>query len=180
MLLACLLNPMANIWNLFQDWKANSGNPKGRVIMVLFRIAHLVRCGPLWIRLLAFLYGPAYRLGVEWLLGVELPWKTQIGPCLRVDHGMGLVVNDGTRIGVGCFLRHNTTIGNKQLEKRGYSECPVIGDRVDVGANAVIIGPVRVGNDAVIGAGSVVVKDVPPGAVVVGNPARIVRHRLSN
>jgi putative colanic acid biosynthesis acetyltransferase WcaB len=171
---------MAKSWNFFQDWKANFKNPKGRVIMILFRIAYCARCGPSCIRPLAVLYGPAYRLGVEWLLGVELPWKTRIGPGLRVDHGVGLVVNDGTRIGTGCFLRHNTTIGNKQLEGGAYSECPVVGDRVDVGANVVIIGPVRIGNDAVIGAGAVVVKDVPPGAVVVGNPARIVRYRLSN
>ena len=90
---------------------------------------------------------------------------------------MGLVVNDGTRIGDGCFLRHSTTIGNKQLEGGAYSASPVLGNRVDVGANSVIIGPVRVGDDAVIGAGAVIVKDVPPYAVVVGNPARIVRYR---
>jgi putative colanic acid biosynthesis acetyltransferase WcaB len=171
---------MANSCNLFQDWKANAGNPKGRVVMVLFRLAHLARCGPFWIRPLAVLYGPAYRLGVEWLLGVELPWKTQVGAGLRIDHGMGLVVNDGTRIGAGCFLRHNTTIGNKQLQGGAYSTCPVLGDRVDVGANVVIIGPVRVGDDALIGAGAVVVKDVPASAVVVGNPARIVRYRNAN
>ena len=168
---------MAKIWNFFQDWKANWGNPKGRLVMVLFRIAHWARCGPGWARPLAVVYGPVYRLAVEWLLGVELPWKTRVGRGLRIDHGMGLVVNDGTRIGDGCFLRHSTTIGNKQLEGGAYSACPVLGNRVDVGANSVIIGPVRVGDDAVIGAGAVIVKDVPPYAVVVGNPARIVRYR---
>jgi putative colanic acid biosynthesis acetyltransferase WcaB len=53
--------------------------------------------------------------------------------------------------------------------------CPIIGDRVDIGANSVILGPIRIGSDAVIGAGSVVVKDVPAGATVVGNPARVIR-----
>jgi putative colanic acid biosynthesis acetyltransferase WcaB len=168
---------MGKSWNFFQDWKANLGNPKGRIVMVLFRFANWVRCGPVWVRPLAFLYGPVYRLGVEWILGVELPWKTQVGKGLRINHGMGLVVNDGTRIGANCFLRQNTTIGNKQ---RDDTKCPILGDRVDVGANVVIIGPVRVGDDAVIGAGAVVVKDVPAYAVVVGNPARIVRYRNAN
>ena len=57
------------------------------------------------------------------------------------------------------------------------SACPVLGDGVDVGANSVIIGAIKIGDRAVIGAGAVVVKDVPPGAVVAGNPARVIGRR---
>ena len=84
--------------------------------------------------------------------------------------GTALVSHGGAVIGSGCTLRHCTTIGMKSHP----DDVPLIGDRVDIGCNSVIIGRIRVGDGAVIGAGSVVVKDVPAGAVVVGNPARQV------
>ena len=77
----------------------------------------------------------------------------------------------------GCTLRQSTTIGNKTLADGSESGCPVLGDGVDVGANAVILGAIQIGEGAVIGAGSVVVKDVPAGAVMAGNPARVVREK---
>jgi serine acetyltransferase len=85
-----------------------------------------------------------------------------------------LVVNDKTVFGAYCTVRNSTTIGNKRLKDGSYSAAPLFGDRVDIGANAVIIGPVRIGNDVAIGAGAVVLKDVPAGHVAVGNPVRIV------
>ncbi len=161
---------------IFQDWKANHGNPKGRVIMVLFRVAHLLRRAT-WSFVLFLPYFLVYRLIVEWVLGVELPWKTRIGPGLRLDHGQALVVNDGTIIGAGCTVRNSTTIGNKQDGKGGATSAPRIGDRVDVGANSVIIGPVTIGDDVLIGAGSVVIRDVPAWHIAVGNPARCIPRK---
>lgn len=76
-------------------------------------------------------------------------------------------------IGRNFTCRQNTTIGNKSDDKP--NERPTIGDNVTLGANVVIIGNVRIGNNVIIGAGSVVVKDVPDNAVVVGNPARIIK-----
>lgn len=164
---------MATKWNLFQDWRANAGNPKGRLVLLLFRAAHLLRQNPV-IAVLFFWYFVLYRVGVEWLLGIELPWKTRIGPGFRVDHGQALVVNDGTVFGADCTVRNSTTIGNKRLKEGGYSRAPRFGDRVDIGANAIIIGPITIGDDVAIGAGAVVLKDVPANCVAVGNPARII------
>ncbi|MDQ3102070.1 MAG: serine acetyltransferase, partial [Bacteroidota bacterium] len=115
-----------------------------------------------------------YRILVEWILCIELPWKTRIGRGFRIDHGQALVVNDNTIFGKDCTVRNSTTIGNKRSKEGSYTRSPIFGDRVNIGANAVIIGPVNIGDDVVIGAGAVVFKDVPAGCVAVGNPARII------
>lgn len=164
---------MASVFNIFQDWKANASNPKGRLVMLLFRTAHLLRSNI--VSFLLFLpYFILYRLLVEWTWCIELPWKTRIGPGFRIDHGQALVVNDHTIFGAGCTVRNSTTIGNKRLKDGTYSEAPRFGDRVDIGANAVIIGPIHIGDDVAIGAGAVVLKDVPARHVAVGNPARLL------
>lgn len=163
---------------IFQDFGANRGNPKGMLVMMLFRLAHLLRLSP--ITFIIFLpYFLFYRFFVEWVLCIELPWKTRIGPRFRIDHGQALIVNDNTIFGSDCIVRNSTTIGNKRLKDGSYSAAPQFGDRVDIGANAVIIGPIAIGDDVAIGAGAVVVKDVPSGHVAIGNPARILsRVRL--
>ncbi len=162
---------------VFQDWQANPrNNPKGRLVLALFRLAQLVRRLPLPLRILGLPYLVGYRVGVEWILGIELRWKTQIGPHLRLDHGQALVVHDHTVIGANCVLRHSTTIGNKGARSDGLDDSPRIGDNVDIGAHCVIIGGITIGDHVTIGAGSVVIRDIPCGSVVVGNPARVIRR----
>jgi serine acetyltransferase len=104
-------------------------------------------------------------------MGIELDYKSDIGPGLALHHGMKLVVHHQVKIGAGCVLRQFVTIG----EKAPGGPVPVLGERVEVGANAVILGGIHLGDESVIGAGSVVLHDVPPRAVVAGNPARILR-----
>lgn len=116
-----------------------------------------------------------YRIVTEWFFQLELPAATQIGKGLIIDHGFALVVNKHTIIGDYCRLRHCVTIGCKVNDDGTQGPSPRIGDRVEVGAGATIIGGIHIGNDAVIGAGAVVTKDVPEGAIVVGNPARIIK-----
>jgi putative colanic acid biosynthesis acetyltransferase WcaB len=161
---------------LFQDWSENKGSSnKSRLILVLFRSAQIIGNLPLPLRLFSKIYCNFYILIVEWILGVELPWNTQVGANLKLLHGVGLVVNSHTKIGTNCTLRHATTIGNKKLPDGSYSDCPQIGNNVDIGSNVVIIGSICIGDNAVIGAGSVVVKDVPAYTVVAGNPAKVIR-----
>ena len=116
-----------------------------------------------------------YRIIVEWILCVEIPFRTKIGKSLRLYHGQSLVVNNETIIGSNCTLRQSTTIGtNKKLSNGKWNKSPIIGDNVDVGANCIIIGPIVIGDNVIIGAGSVVVKSVESNTKVAGNPAKII------
>jgi putative colanic acid biosynthesis acetyltransferase WcaB len=160
----------------FQDWQVNRDtSTKSRLILVLFRSAQFLGQLPSPFSIIAIAYRLFYQFVVEWLLSVELPWNTQVGPNLKLHHGVALVVNHRTIIGANCILRHATTIGNKPSLDGTDCGSPQIGDNVDIGANSVILGPISIGDRAVIGAGSVVVKAIPAAAVVVGNPARVIR-----
>ncbi len=160
-------------YGLFQDWKANKGNTKGRIILILFRSATLVRSNLILV-VLFFWYLLFYRVFVEWMLGIELPWSLKAGSGLKLQHGQALVVNGQTVLGKNCGLKQSTTIGAKLKKDGTMSRCPIIGDNVDVGANVCIIGEVEIGDNVTIGAGAVVTKSIPPNSVAVGNPARVI------
>lgn len=81
-------------------------------------------------------------------------------------------------IGKGCIIRNLTTIGVKS--KNRHEEKPTIGRNVDFGVGVICIGDIHIGDNAIIAAGSVVVKDVPANAIVAGNPAKIIKYRDSN
>lgn len=160
---------------ILQDLQANKGTSfKSRLILMLFRSTQIFGRLPMPFSLFAIFFRILYQLIAEWILGVELPWDTQVGKNLQLQHGIGLVVNHETIIGANCIMRHSTTIGNKKLSNGSYSSSPKIGNNVEIGANVVILGSITIGDNSVIGAGSIVVKDVPVGAVVVGNPAKII------
>ena len=116
----------------------------------------------------------AYRWFTAWFLATEIHPDVVAGPGLIVYHCHGVVLNPGARLGAGCTLRAGVVLGNAPGKARNGAGRPVLGDRVDVGAGALVIGPVMVGDGARVGAGAVVVRDVPAGATAVGNPARIL------
>lgn len=156
---------------IFQDWAANAGNPRSRFVLALFRLAQACDRLPVGLCWLGWPCRAFYTLVVVWELGIELNYKARVGAGLRLYHGIGLVVHEGAVIGKNCVLRHGTTIGSRV----GTDDVPVIGDGVDVGCQTVILGAIRIGEGARIGAGSVVVHDVAPGDSVAGNPARPLR-----
>ena len=152
------------------DFLKNRNNTKGLIFILLFRISNFLSKSKFF-RVLGFPIRVFYRLIVQWVLGIDIPDTTYIGNGFVVYHGMGLVVNDKVKIGRNVTLRHNTTIGNA---KTG-GVCPIIEDNVNVGANCVIIGGITLGRNAIIGAGSVVISDIPSNSIAVGNPARVIR-----
>ncbi|MEI2766561.1 MAG: serine O-acetyltransferase EpsC [Dermatophilaceae bacterium] len=103
--------------------------------------------------------------------GVEIHPGATIGRRFFIDHGMGVVIGETAQIGDDVMLYQGVTLGGRSMEK--VKRHPTVGDRVSIGAGARVLGPVHVGDDARVGANSVVVRDVPAGAVAVGVPAQI-------
>ena len=99
--------------------------------------------------------------------GISIPLRSQIGGGLQMAHTNGIVINVKSRIGCNCDIFQGVTIG----EARGG--CPTIGDHVTIGPGATILGAVRIGDGARIGPNSLVIHDVPPGAVVHAPLAKI-------
>ena len=104
------------------------------------------------------------------MTGIHLPRGAKIGGGLRIWHVGGIVLNPDTVIGKNCTMRHGVTIGNRVNDH----DVPVIGDNVDIGVGAVIMGDIIIGNNVSIGANAVVLCDVPENHIAVGVPARVI------
>lgn len=116
---------------------------------------------------------------VEAVTHIELPPQAIIGPGLFLPHAGYVIVASNATIGRYCALTQGVTIGHRAGGRELSFDSPVIGDRVYVGPGAAILGPVKVGDDVLIGANAVVVDSVSPRAVVVGNPARVISRQGS-
>ena len=108
----------------------------------------------------------------RFITGIEIHPAARIGAGLFIDHGMGVVIGETSEIGDGVTLYQGVTLGGTSLQHG--KRHPTLRDCVTVGVNAVILGAITVGENSRVGAGSVVVKDVPANATVVGIPARVV------
>jgi serine O-acetyltransferase len=106
--------------------------------------------------------------------GVEIHPGARIGRRFFIDHGMGVVIGATAVVGDDVMLYHGVTLGGRSLT-RGVKRHPTVGDRVTIGAGARVLGDIEIGDDAQIGANSVVVKPVPAGTVATGIPA-VIRY----
>lgn len=132
----------------------------------LYRVAHAIHKAG-W-RTLA----RCISQGARWLTGVEIHPGAVIGRCLFIDHGDGVVIGETAVIGDHVVLYQGVTLGGTGKEKG--KRHPTIGHHVLISTGAKVLGAITVGDYAKIGAGSVVLKSVPPNATVVGIPARVV------
>ncbi|MDY6986180.1 MAG: serine O-acetyltransferase [Candidatus Thermoplasmatota archaeon] len=105
--------------------------------------------------------------------GIEIHPGARIEKGVFIDHGMGVVIGETAELGEGCVLYQGVTLGGTGKEKQ--KRHPTLGKNVVAGAGAKILGNINIGDNVKIGAGSVVVKDVPPNCTVVGVPGRIVK-----
>src|SRR5438477_7402651 len=103
--------------------------------------------------------------------GIEIHPAARLGPGLFIDHGMGVVIGETAEVGENVTLLQGVTLGGTSLKRE--KRHPTLGDNVVVGAGAKIIGAFKIGDGSRIGAGSVVVREVPTNSVVVGVPGRV-------
>jgi serine O-acetyltransferase len=159
-----------------EDLRTHDGNPfeQGFWAVAVHRFGNW-RMG-VHSRLLRLPLSLLYRVlnkWVEWTCGVHLPYTVRLGRRVRIWHFGGMVLN-ARSIGDDVQIRQNTTFGVARADRLGA--LPTIEDRVDIGCGACLLGDITVGHDSMIGANAVVVRDVPPHAVAVGVPARVVQR----
>lgn len=114
----------------------------------------------------------------RWLTGIEIHPAARLGRRLVIDHGMGVVIGETAEIGDDCYIYHQVTLGVART--MGGKRHPTVGNGVIIGAGAKVLGPIRIGDNARIGANAVVVEDVPADTTVVGIPARPVDRAPAN
>src|SRR4051812_14100599 len=114
----------------------------------------------------------------RFVTGVEIHPGATIAEGVFIDHGMGVVIGETAIIEEGCIIYKGVVLGGTSLKRRVRH--PHLHKNVIVGSNACVLGAIEVGEGARIGSASVVIKDVPPGATVVGVPGRIVKEKRKN
>lgn len=110
----------------------------------------------------------------RFLTGIEIHPAAQIGRGVFIDHGMGVVIGETATVGDGCLIYKGVVLGGTSFEKK--KRHPTLGKKVIVGSNACVLGNISIGDNVRIGSGSVVIKDVPANATVVGVPGRIIER----
>ncbi len=120
-------------------------------------------------RLCSFIYKVLYKL-VQVITGIELPCEVEVGENFLIDHFGGIIISGYAKFGDNCRIRNGVVVGLKNVNE----PCaPQIGNNVDIGAGAKLLGNIKIGSNVSIGANSVVLVNVPDNAIAVGVPAII-------
>lgn len=124
-------------------------------------------------RLLRMPFSALYKILFKWIqvvAGIELPCEVRLGRNFVIDHSGGIVVSGYATFGDNCRIRNGVVVG---LSRTDDPVAPIIGNNVDIGAGAKVLGRIHVGNNVIIGANAVVIRDVPDNSIAVGVPAVI-------
>lgn len=154
----------------FRAYKGDFG-AQGFWVMLVYRFGRW-RYGvrPIVLRkIFSLLYKLLYKL-VQIITGIELPCEVEVGAGFVIDHFGGVIVSGYSKFGDNCRIRNGVVVGLKNVGDPG---APVIGNNVDIGAGAKVLGKIRIGNNVLIGANAVVISDVPDNSIAVGVPAVI-------
>lgn len=160
-----------------EDWHTYQRDPwrQGLWVMLVYRFGNWrYRVRPALLRKLLSLVYKWLKIFSQILTGIDLPCEARVGRRLRIDHFGGVIISGDAQIGNDVIIRHGVTLG---LRHEGVAGAPVIGDGVEIGAGAKLLGPIHIGNGARIGANAVVLCDVPAQGVAVGIPAKIISRR---
>ena len=157
-----------NIYN--GDWGA-----QGFWAMTVYRFGRWrYTIGNPWIRKpFSLIYKVLFKI-IQILTGIELPCEVDVGRNFRIDHFGGIIISGFARFGDNCVLRNGVTVG---LRRTDDPVAPRVGNNVDIGTGAKLLGDITIGDNVVIGANAVVLEDVPPNSAAVGVPARIIQRK---
>ena len=160
--------------NIREDWRTydRSLSRQGLWVMAVYRFGR-------WRytisnRLLRLPFSFLYRILKvlsQILTGIDLPCEVTVGRRFLIEHFGDIIISGDAVFGDDVVIRNGVTVG---LRRTGVRGAPIIGNRVDIGAGAKILGPVRIGDDVAIGANAVVLTDVPAHSIAVGVPAKII------
>ena len=160
-----------------EDWHTYQRDPwrQGLWVMLVYRFGNWrYRVRPALLRKLLSLVYKWLKIFSQILTGIDLPCEARVGRRLRIDHFGGVIISGDAQIGNDVIIRHGVTLG---LRHEGVAGAALIGDGVQIGAGAKLLGPILIGNGARIGANAVVLCDVPAQGVAVGIPAKIISRR---
>lgn len=166
--------------NIREDWQTHNRqwSRHGFWVLLIYRFGrwrYTINSRPLRVPF-SFAY-KVLKFFSEMLLGMELPCEAIIGRRFVIEHIGGIVVSGDAVFGDDCVMRNGVTVG---LRNRGVRGAPLIGNRVDIGAGAKLLGPIHIGDDVAIGANAVVISDVPANSIAVGIPARIIPKKIKD
>jgi serine O-acetyltransferase len=159
--------------NLRKDLKTYKGDwsRQGFWVMVVYRFGrwrYTIKSGLLR-KPFSLLYKILYKF-IQVITGIELPCEVVVGRNFRIDHFGGIIISGFATFGDNCVIRDGVTVGLRRVDD---PVAPKIGDNVDIGTGAKVLGEITIGDNVVIGANAVVLEDVPPNSIAVGVPARI-------
>ena len=166
--------------NIKEDLKSYQGDfgAQGFWVMLVYRFGRWRYCvhPPILRKLFSLIYKILYKF-VQIVTGIELPCEVDVGSGFIIDHFGGIIVSGYAKFGDNCRIRNGVVVGLKNLEDPG---APVIGNNVEIGAGAKVLGKIKIGNNVLIGANAVVLTDVPDNSIAVGIPAVIKARKQGN
>jgi serine O-acetyltransferase len=170
-----LLSQIREDWDTHgRDWT----KPGFRAVAVYrFGVWRMGLCSKILRAPFSILYRIMFRF-IRNVYGIEVPYSAIVGRRVIFEHQHGIVIHGAAVIGDECIIRQGVTIGNRHLT--APSDAPTLGSKVNVGAGAKILGKILIGKEVTIGANAVVLEDIPAGATVVGNPAKIANRSVKS
>ena len=159
------------------DFVRYGGNPSlGNILMTVLLGKNHSFSFTFWLRLgskknIFYIIAKIMHKKLQRKYGLQIQKQTKIGYGFYIGHGIGIVINPTTIIGNNCSISHFTTIGTN------HKKAAIIGDNVYIGPSVCIVGNVQINNNATIGAGAVVVNDVPENSTVAGVPAKVISFK---
>jgi serine O-acetyltransferase len=165
--------------NIRNDFKAHDKKwgAQGFWVMIVYRFGrwrYTVR-PPIVRKLFSLIYKMLYKF-IQIITGIELPCEAVIGRNFVIDHFGGIIVSGYATFGDNCRIRNGVVVGLRRVDEK---TAPVIGNNVDIGSGAKLLGRIQIGDNVIIGANAVVLSDVPANSIAAGVPA-IVKPRRGN